>query len=138
MDLLQPKWKGKLVMHDLTITGSANSWGVFMIKDVLGSQEKFRQYLKELSKNEPFITRDPRIVVETVARGKYAVAIGSNPENVVDFLEAGSPIAVLTADEGAMITGGSGSYSVPKKTAHPNAAVLFLNWLLSKEGAASF
>ncbi len=138
MDLLDPKWKGKLVMHDLAITGSANTWGSFMIKDVLGSKEKFRQYLKDLAKNEPFITRDPRVVVETVARGKYAVAIGSNPENVVNFLQAGSPVAVVTVREGSMITAGAGSYSVPKKAPHPNASLLFLNWLLSREGAASF
>ena len=124
-------------MHDLTITGSANTWGSFMIKDVLGSHEKFRQYLKDLAKNEPFISRDPRIIVETVARGKYAIAIGSNPENVVDFLEMRSPIAVITAQEGAMITAGAASYSVPKKAGHPNASVLFLNWLLSREGSAS-
>jgi iron(III) transport system substrate-binding protein len=134
---LNPKWKGKLAMHDLAITGSANTWGSFMIKDVLGSREKFRQYLKDLAKNEPFISRDPRIIVETVARGKYAIAIGSNPENVVDFLQVGSPIAVITAQEGAMSTAGAASYSVPKRAAHPNASVLFLNWLLSREGSAS-
>ncbi len=36
-----------------------------------------------------------------------------------------------------MITAGSASYSIPRKAAHPNASVLFLNWLLSKEGSTS-
>jgi iron(III) transport system substrate-binding protein len=138
MEVLNPKWKGKVAMHDLQLPGPANTWGSFMIKDVLGSKEKFREYLQGLSKNEPFITRDMRMVVEAVARGKYAVAVGPNPENVVEFMQLGAPVAVITAAEGALITAGPGAYSVPTNAAHPNASVVFLNWILSREGAAAF
>ncbi len=138
MDLLDPKWKGKLIIHDMTIPGAANTWGSFMIKDVLGSREKFRDYLRQLARNEPFMTRDTRMVVESLARGKHAVAIGPNPENMIDFMGAGAPIAMVTAGEGAMITAGAASYSVPKNAGHPNASILFLNWLLSKDGASTF
>lgn len=41
---------------------------------------------------------------------------------------------VLVPKEGTVITTGIGAISLINRAAHPNAAKLFINWFLSKEG----
>ena len=77
---------------------------------------------------------DRRLGVEWVARGKYPVGIALKPEIVIDFIRAGAPIKFLEMAEGNYLTAGGGCVSMLNRAAHPNAAKLFVNWILGKEG----
>jgi iron(III) transport system substrate-binding protein len=85
-DLLDPKWKGKILQDDPTLGGGGASW-VFTIAETIGID-----YLREFIKQNPVIGMDRRLGVEWVARGKYPIGIALKPEIVIDFIRAGAPI----------------------------------------------
>lgn len=127
-DLLEPKWKGKIVMNDPTVAGRGNQ--LFSVAhEVLGADYwiKFAQQL-------PAITRDQRLQVEWVAKGKYAIMMAGITEIVADFQRAGAPIVPLNLPEVNYLSLDSSGIVLPSNPAHPNALKVFLNWLLNKEG----
>ncbi len=135
-DLLNPKWKGKMALFDPTVgAGSSTAWlRRLMLPEEMG-REKAIQFMKDLVKQEPAVTKDLRQQVEWVARGKYAIAIGPQREQVSELRKAGAPILPITYfKEGIDVSPGSGGVALVNKAAHPNAARVFINWLLSKEG----
>lgn len=133
-NLLDPKWKGKIAMVDPT-TGT----GLNCIK-VLSTQimSKNWEFARELAKQEPVITRDERLHGEWVARGKYAIGFAPNSGVIAEFQEAGAPIDFVTPEEGAFIGSGSTIVTLVISRPHPNAAKLFLNFFLGKEGQTIF
>lgn len=133
-DLLHAKWKGKIIVSDPTIAGGPAKWfGVMIEPGKLGID-----YMRALVSQAPVITRDRRLELEWVARGKYAILIGPKSEIATEFTRAGAPVNFLTPVEGSHWTAGSANVSLMKYSAHPDAGVLFTNWLLSKEGQEIF
>ncbi len=126
--LLDPKWKGKIAYLDPTMSGAGRET-FRQLGETLGME-----YLRKLGNQEPVITRDERMMIEWVARAKYPIGIGIKPELQIEFKKAGAPIKTLTPIEGTFIGGGGGGLLLINKAAHPNAAKLFTNWLLSREG----
>lgn len=127
-DLLHPKWKGKILMNDPTLPGTANRWIGFMIK-VMGAD-----YLRELARQEPTIVRDERLHTEWLARGKFPIATTPLTTPFTEFLKTGAPIKRIEMAEGAHLTSGIACVVYMNQAPHPNAAKIFLNWLLTKEG----
>lgn len=130
-DLLNPKWKEKIVLFDPTVSGTAHSWFYFTVT-TLGPD-----YHRQLAKQNPMITRDKRLQVEWVARGKYLAGLAPSKETVGEFQQVGAPIQWAVAAEGDYLTGG-GSLSYFDRAPHPNAAKVFVNWILSKEGLTAW
>lgn len=102
-DLLNPRWRGKIVMFDPTIAGAASRWVAVVADKYMGLD-----YIREFVKNEPVITRDYRLQLESTARGKYLITIGSHPDILAEFIKLGAPIKPVIPQEGAFLTGGSG------------------------------
>lgn len=136
-DLLNPKWKGKMVMRDPTITGTGSAMLAHMAAE-LWDMEKTRQWMREMVKQEPVITRDARMQVEWVARGRYPVGIATRIEDTAAFIREGAPLATVKLREGVKVGPGSGALGVPSRRPHPNATKLFVNWLLTREGQTVF
>lgn len=132
-DLLNPKLKGKIVIDDPTVSGVGSK-----VIGFLGSTSMNWDFIRELAKLEPTIQRDARMAIEGTAQGKYAVYIGVKPELVQDFKKAGAPLEFHTPKEGTYLSSGSGAISVFTSPPHPNAAKLFVNWLLTREGQIVF
>ncbi len=130
-DLLDPKWRGKMVMHDPTIEGRSNTFvGMLAFHNMMGGVD----YLRQLASQEPFISRDHRLLAEWVARGKYPVGICIESEPIEQMKSSGAPLQYVAAIEGSWVSAGTGFLSLPKNAPHPNASAIFVNWLLSKEG----
>ncbi|MBI4334965.1 MAG: extracellular solute-binding protein [Chloroflexi bacterium] len=127
-DLLQPKWKGQIILDDPQGSGAGTQW-FRMYYPLLGDD-----FMKTFIGQEPMITRDRRLEVEWLARGKYSLLIGGNYDNLLDFRKAGEPIELVETKEGEYIGPGGGCIQVLKEAPHPNAARVFLNWMLSQEG----
>lgn len=125
-DLLNPKWKGKIIINDPTVTGTGSK----MIGVV--AENHGWDIWRQIAKQEPLILRDQRLMIDWLAQGKYAVVVPpeTDPFNLV--LEAGAPVARVTVAEAAYITGDV--LTLVKDAPHPNASKVFINWLLSKEG----
>lgn len=129
-NLLEPRWKGKFTMNDPTVSGSGYRWFHTVARFILNVD-----YMRALARQEPVILRDQRVQVEWLVRGKYPVAISPHEGTITDFLSVGGvSMTVLTPREGGYLTAGGGAIALINKAPHPNAAKLFVNWLLTREG----
>lgn len=127
--LLNPKWKDKIIINDPSIAGTgARFFGV------VGAKIMGYDFMRELAKQNPMITRDRRLQVESVARGKYPIGLGAESVSISEFRSAGAPIKDHMPSEGSGLVSGSGNLSLIERAPHPNAAKLFINWFLTKEG----
>lgn len=127
-DLLQPKWKGKIVMFDPRVAGPGNArWHYFV--EAMGTE-----FVEKLAK-QLVLTRDLRQSVEWIASGKYPIGIGLSDVHVGEFTKKGAPIGQIShLVEGNYLSAGWGTVNFIDHAPHPNAAKLYINWLLSKEG----
>lgn len=130
-DLLKPKLKGKMNLQDPTTAGKG---GKFIVK-ALTVYKLDWDYMKALAKQEPVITRDERVMIEWVVKGKHMIAINPHNEQYDIFKNAGAVLDYGIFKETRDILGG-GSYNlaIMDSPAHPGAVKLFANWFLSKEG----
>lgn len=137
-DLLKPQYKGKITLNDPTVTGAGPGLIAHLGENLWGEAEA-ADFLRRLVKEqEVVIQRDTRAQVETVARGKYAIAMAPSQPNATEFLAMGAPVKFVLLKEDNRTTISSGGLSVPKRLAHPNAATVFVNWLLTREGQSVF
>ncbi len=132
-DLLDPKWTGKIVMGDPTTAGSANSWVTTVSEQIMGLD-----YIKALAKQKPVISRNERLNVEQVARGKYPVLIAVRPDEVIVFRAQGAPLGSIIPAEGAWMDSGAGTMVIINHPANPNARKVFVNWILTRDGLTLF
>lgn len=134
-DLLQPKYRGKLNLTDPTISGRGNKW----FGAVLFFKSLDLDYMKALAGQELMLTRDKRLQIDWVAKGKHLVAMLPNSPQYREFLDAGAPLDYIRVKESKLVLGGGSSgVSLVENQPHPQAARLFLNWFLSKEGQTIF
>lgn len=132
-DFLNLKWKGKIELRDIRTggTGSSNT-KFFYYHPELGPK-----FLRRLF-GEMGITlfRDNRQSVDWLATGRFAMCFFCYPGEVATAQRQGLPVDEINhpMKEGAGLTSHSGQIGLINKAAHPNAAKVFINWLLSKEG----
>lgn len=126
-DLLKPEWKGKILMGDPTIGSAAQIFGV------VGAKVLNWDYWKEFVKQEPVLIRDLRLMTEWLSYGKYPIALGIAGQYDI-FRGAGASIYQIPLEKGESLSAGAGGLALFANAPHPNAAKVFINWLLSKEG----
>ncbi len=137
-DLLKPQYKGKITINDPAMTGTTNAL-MAHLGHILWGDAAAEDYLRKLLKDQGTdVQRDLRIHMESVARGKYAIAVGPLQSILVEFLTAGAPVKIAPIEEDSLITAGAGAMALPTQLAHPNATTVFVNWLLTKEGMSVF
>ena len=138
-DLLNPKWKGKIVAYDPTLGGSGDAMRFFYHHKALG-----REFIRRiLTETDIVISKDTRQMGDWLAGGKFAFSIfGPVSRMDLDLMQTqGLPVDWFKPDqlkEGTYITAGSGGVALINKAPHPNAAKLGLNWLLSREGQSAY
>ncbi|MBI2934869.1 MAG: extracellular solute-binding protein [Chloroflexi bacterium] len=130
--LLEPKWKDKIIIFDPTMAGTGVTW-FYVVSDVIMNADFHRQ----LARQNPFITRDKRLQIDWVVRAKYSVALAPSKDTVSQFQQVGAPIKWVIPAEGRYVSG-TDAIAYFDKAPHPNAARVFLNWLLSKEGLTAY
>ncbi len=130
-DLLNPKWRGKMVSDDPTARGRLATWkGIYYNKN-LGP--KFIQRL--YGEQEVTIARDINQMINWVARGRYELYIAARGTEVATAKKQGLPVEIYRAPTSeAYLSGGWGQLAVVNRAPHPNAAAVFANWMISKEG----
>lgn len=131
-DLLNSQWKGKMIMNDPSVAGGGLGFFTFLV-EIWGIEEA-TQFMRQLVKQDLVITRDLRLQVEWVSRGKHELAVSPTPEQVAPFIQLGAPISLVKVIEGGKIGAGASGLAVSARPPHPNAATVFINWLLSREG----
>lgn len=130
-DLAKPNFKGKILMQDPRVSGGGLALATFWYVN----KETGLDFIRALAANQPALSRDKRYLVEALARGKYYITIGSGTAEVFEFMGLGMPVKyVPILKEGTYSSAATGSVAVMDRAPNPNAAAVFLNWLLSKEG----
>ena len=133
-DLLQPKWKGKTVSLDPTAFGMGATLQFFYYHPDLGPP-----FIKKLyGDTQITVSRDPRQMTDWLSAGKFSLCIRCNAGSEVGkAVQQKLPIGYLDAEdwkEGGSSSAAGGTLGIPTRAPHPNAAKVFVNWLLSREG----
>jgi iron(III) transport system substrate-binding protein len=128
-DLLSAKWKGRIGFLDPRNPGSGQNTWSFIWK------VKGEEFLVKLAQQDLLINQNLRQLADGLAKSKLAFTLGLSHYTYAPFIKAGLPVKpVSRIKEGAHANNGSGVVTVVKNPPHPNAAKIFVNWLLSKEG----
>lgn len=135
-DIIDPKWAGKIVWEDPRQEGSGLTAGL------LFQLFHGNEFLKKLFTEQKIVfTLDRRQLVEWNVRGRYPIAIGSPTGLLEIFQEKGLGKNIRPLDESGTMDAYSyafGTVAVFDRRPHPNAANVYLNWLLSKSGQTSW
>ena len=131
--LLNPKWKGKVVLNDPLPAGPAGTlfrWLWWAL-----GPDKATDYFRKIRAQAGAVDRDQRRQIEWVVQGKYAWLLGPNNTMLHQLSQRGLKFGVLPEfkDYGTYIGTGSGCLALMNRAPHPSAAVLYINWFLSKE-----
>jgi iron(III) transport system substrate-binding protein len=136
-DLLDRKWKGKILAGDLRTKGSG-FWPGTTLRLKTGNDDIIRQLWKD---QDPVLSTDARQLTEQMVRGAYPIGLGAISQSILlDFLAQGQgknlkPIPTLELD---YVNSSDHVLHYANKAPNPNAARVFVNWVLSKEGSAVY
>jgi iron(III) transport system substrate-binding protein len=125
-DLLDPKWKGRVAFGHPAFSGYVGVWTVEMRK-LYGWE-----YFDKLAKNNPRIGRSGNDPITLVNAQECVVGLGPLATTLLSASKGNPIVPIYPTDGSLLVTGPSG---VLANAPHPNAARLFMNWLLSKECA---
>jgi iron(III) transport system substrate-binding protein len=129
-DLTDPKWKGKLTIASPAYGGTSLNWAAGIVK-LYGWK-----FFEELAKNQPLLTEGHLPGMQLVASGERAVSAEMNDYDARAGLAKGQPIGIVVPEEGTFVI--PTPIAVLKATPRPNAAKLFVDFMLSDEGQAVF
>lgn len=127
-DLLKPEVAGKIVVDDCAVP--ANGLGAMMQVISAEGGEFAKQFLTE---QEYTYSMNVTTGTEWLMTGRFGIGLGIDDDTVNDFKANGIGANVHRL-EGAPGSIGSAGIAVFKNAPHPNAAKVFVNWFLSKEG----
>ncbi|HEY6197916.1 MAG TPA: extracellular solute-binding protein [Candidatus Binatia bacterium] len=130
-DLIQPKWKGKIVSLEPANTGLGASMQFYYYNPELGP-EWIKRFFGGM---EITYSREFRQMTDWLAQGRFALCMGC--KDVDRAQKQGLPVASLEDipwKEGRSFSSAGGTISLLKNAPHPNAAKVFVNWYLSRKG----
>jgi iron(III) transport system substrate-binding protein len=123
-DLLNPKWKGQKISVDNTsynlLGGLITAWG----------KDKAIAYFKRLAAQEPSVMRGDTNRVQLAAAGEFPLIISFAPI-IQRAASEGAPLDWVPLEP---VSAQINPLLLGAKSAHPNAARLFIDFVLSEEG----
>ena len=123
-DLLNPEWKGAIMLNP------DEQWFAWILQ-IMG-KEKGLNYMRALAKQNLSIRREPRAMrAQLLIAGEGDMDLDSTYTVLLPLMKKGAPVDWTTLGPALMNTVG---YGLAVRAPHPNAAKLFINYVLSKEG----
>jgi iron(III) transport system substrate-binding protein len=128
-DLLAPKWKDKMQLDDPRRPGPGQATFIFFyLHPDLGAD-----FIRALAKQNITFQNDYQQEIDLVGQGKTPLLIGGVDYLAEARMKQGAPIGIVPPaqlKEGTDVSSASGDVSVFNKAPHPNAAKVYVNWLL--------
>jgi iron(III) transport system substrate-binding protein len=126
-DLLDPKWKDNIALGHPGFSGYVGTWAL-----TLRNQYGW-DFFEKLAKNNPRVGRSINDTVTMLNAGESAVA-GSGPVGtLLESVQKGNPLAMVYPTDGTVLI--IAPSSIMKGCKHPNAARLFMEFLMSEEAS---
>ena len=137
-DFLNPKLKGKILSTDIRkVRGAGIPWQFLYYQPDLGPK-----YLRRLfGEMDVTLTADLRQAVDWLGTGKFTLAMPIQGGTVYKARNQGLPVDQFSPyhfKEGVNLSSAFGSLAMMNRAPHPNAAKVFINWLLSRDGQTLF
>ena len=123
-DLLDPKWAGKLGVEAADVP-----WFAAVAKAM--GEEKGLAYFRKLAATKPAVRNGHTLMAELVAAGEIPMAVDAHIQGVERLKKKGAPIDWKPLQPAF---GQPSSIGVAQHAPHPHAALLFADFMLSKEG----
>ncbi|MCZ6624655.1 MAG: extracellular solute-binding protein [Deltaproteobacteria bacterium] len=123
-DLLDPKWKGKMLLDTDDF-----EWYIALLRYF--GREKGLQYMKKLATQDLSMRRGRTLQTQLLMAGEQPLAIALHAHTVLDMKGKGAPINWTTLDP---YFAKPNTLMLAKHAPHPYAAALYIDWALSKEG----
>jgi iron(III) transport system substrate-binding protein len=131
-DFLNPKWKGKIGARDIRQPGPGNGAMRFFYYSPKIGPDFIRRLFGQM---DVALFRDTRQGVDWLANGKFAICFFCSADEVRKANAQGLPVDTFGAmSEGAGLVSLYGTIVMPTNAPHPNAARVFINWFLSRDG----
>jgi iron(III) transport system substrate-binding protein len=124
-DLLDPKWKGKLVTAHPGYSGVIATH-VLALEHLLGWD-----YFKQLAQNKPMIVQSANDPGTTVASGERVVGVNGGEYSAYQLKKKGNPIEIVYPKEGVPLV--VSPTAIASFAPHPNAAKLFTDFTFTRE-----
>jgi iron(III) transport system substrate-binding protein len=124
-DLLNPKWKGWIALET-----EEYQW-FYHLMQILG-RDKGLEFMKKFAGQNLQMRAGHTLLAQLVAAGEVAIATVVYSNRVERMKATGAPIDWVRF-KGPTITA-INAIAIPEKAPHPNAARLFVDFALSKEG----
>jgi iron(III) transport system substrate-binding protein len=122
-DLIDPKWKGKLVMEDEEVEWFSTMMGFW-------GEEKALAYMQRLAAQKHHIRHGHTLMTQLVAAGEYPGAVLVYAPQTQMTKNAGAPIDWHPLNP---TVAGTNLMGIAAKAPHPNAAMLYIDHMLSEE-----
>jgi len=137
-DFLNPKLRGKIMSTDIRrLRGAGIPWQFLYYYPDLGPK-----FLRRLfGEMDVTMVADLRQAVDWLGSGKFALCLPVQGGTIFKAKNQGLPVDQFESyhfKEGVNLSSAFGSLALLNRAPHPNAAKVFINWLLSREGQTLF
>ena len=132
-DLLKPQWKGKMILTDPTTSAGPQQFFVPLMREKVIDED----YLKALYKQDLILSSSLQDEGRMLARGERSMSVRGSIATLAKFAQEGAPIKAIDMKDG-IVQLISPVAAVIAGSPHPNAARLFMDWFLSKEGQSVY
>ena len=134
-DILNGRWKSVLAMQPPVTGGAGGSYFTLYVHPDFGP-EFLERFIRE---TDIFFTTDALSMLNGLVNGKFhGIYGGTGAQDPEELEDKGLPIAQPTYDVTSVKTiaptGSANNVAVLNRRPNPNAAQLYVNWLLSREG----